>query len=176
PGELQIASQVVQIVGQDNTASHERKELHTACDCCHLFITHGRITGAEIHRTSHKLLDTLTTPNGFIAELHVWMLFLVFLQPFFIEGCRKGRARAVQLECPNSRTLSGSVVTRGKATATDCQGQEHYGTTTRHHGCVSSHTSAKLAANVLSGILLRGVFKQLLGATVFHQVARAPPA
>src|SRR5215813_9198803 len=125
PGELQIASQSVQIVGQDNTASHYRKQLHTACNCRHLFIAHGRITGAEIHHSSHKLLDTLTAPNGFIAELHVWMLLLVFLQPFFIEWRRKGRARTVQLEGPNGRTLYGIVITRGKPTTTDCQRHKH---------------------------------------------------
>jgi hypothetical protein len=69
--------------------------LHPACDCRHLFIAHGRITGAEIYHTSHKLLGTLTTPNGFIAQLHVRMLLLVFLQPFFIERRWKGRARTL---------------------------------------------------------------------------------
>src|SRR5262249_6793611 len=124
PCELQITSQSVQIVGQDNTASHYRKQLHTACDCRHLFIAHCRITGAEIHHSSHKLLDTLTTPDGFIAELHVRMLLLVFLQPFFIERRRKGGTSPLQLESPSCSTLFGCVVTIGEPTATDCQGHE----------------------------------------------------
>src|SRR5215510_12793299 len=86
-----------------------------------------------------QLLDTLTTPNGFIAELHVRMLLLVFFHPFFIERRWKGGTSTVQLESPSRSTLLGDVVTRGQPTATECQGQEHEGTTTRHHGCVSSH-------------------------------------
>src|SRR5262249_2067326 len=102
------------------------------------FVTHGRVTGAEIHRTGHETLGALATTNGIIAQLHIRMTLVVFLQPFFVERRRKGGTSTVELECTNGSTLFRSVVSTGESAATDSHDHAQHGTVTSSHRWVSS--------------------------------------
>ena len=126
PREFQLTPQALQVIGQDNTPGDRGEQLHPACDCRHFFITHGRVTGAKIHRTSEEALGPLATADGVIAYLHAGMLFVIFLQPFFVERRREGGAGTVELERASGSTLF-RVVRTGKHTATDDQNHQQEG-------------------------------------------------
>src|SRR5712692_8857489 len=129
---------IIEVIRQDNTPSDRGEQLHSASDSGHFFITHGRITGAEIHRTGHEALGALATPNGVIAQLHIGMTLLVFLPPFFVERRRKGGAITAELERTNGSTLFGIGVSTGEHAATDSHNYAQHSPVMRSHRWVSS--------------------------------------
>src|SRR5262249_22519316 len=123
-----------------------------------------------------ELPGALAAPNGVIAHLHLGVTVLIFFQPFFVQWGWKGGASAVQLQRATSSTLLRLGVSTGQSAATDGQEQVQQGTATCGHAGVSSGASAKLTTNVLPGVLLLRILKQLPGVAILDQIASTSTA
>src|SRR5205823_10889911 len=60
-----------------------------------LFVAHGAVTGAKIHRFGLKLLNAAAAANRLIIDLNVRVGLVIFAEPFGINRIREGRACSI---------------------------------------------------------------------------------